>query len=190
MMTASVDQIDLHHHVRLPRLADLLAPRRPLWTPAELRGLTTAVAVELTAPLLDILRFASPERWWARLALTAEVELWLLSWLPGQGTGPHDHGGASGAFTVLTGDLAETYRYPSGPIRNMLHGTGTAVGFGSGRAHQVRNLGPTRAASVHAYSPPLVPTREYVSLRDIPDEIPPLPARRPFAELRLEPVEP
>ncbi|HEU5470102.1 MAG TPA: cysteine dioxygenase family protein [Actinophytocola sp.] len=189
-MTAPVTQIELHHHARLPRLAELLAPRRPQWTPAELRGLTSAVLAELAGPTFGLLRFASPDRWWTRLALTEEVELWLLSWLPGQGTAPHDHGGAAGAFTVLHGELAETFRYPSGPIRSVLHGTGAGVGFGSGRAHQVRNLGPGKAASVHAYSPPLVPTREYASLRDIPAEIPPLPARRPLAELRLEPVEP
>jgi hypothetical protein len=176
--------------VDVPYLDDLLAPRSPVWTPNELRGLTTAVATSLRDPLLGILRFASPDRWWARLALTEEVELWLLSWLPGQGTAPHDHGGASGAFTVLVGELAETYRYPSGPIRNQLHLTGSSLGFGAGRAHQVQNLGTRRAASVHAYSPPLVPTREYNSLRDIPDDIPPLPAHRSLAELRLEPVEP
>lgn len=189
-MTASISQVDLHPHVDFPRLESLLAPRSPVWTPNELRGLTTAVTNELRAPLLDILRFVSPNRWWARLALTEEVELWLLSWLPGQGTEPHDHGGAAGAFTVLVGELAETYRYPSGPIRSQLHVGGAAMGFGAGRAHQMRNLGPGRAASVHAYSPPLVPTREYASLRDIPADIPPLPARRPLSELRLEPVEP
>jgi hypothetical protein len=182
-MTAAVD-------LRFPYVEELLAPRSPVWTPSELRGLTTAVATSLRDPLLGILCFASPDRWWARLALTEEVELWLLSWLPGQGTAPHDHGGAAGAFTVLVGDLAETYRYPSGPIRNQLHVTGSSLGFGSGRAHQVQNLGTRRAASVHAYSPPLVPTREYNSLRDIPADIPPLPARRSLAELRLEPVEP
>jgi hypothetical protein len=163
-MTASLNAVDLH--------AQLLAPRRPEWTPDELRGLTNAVATSFRSPLLGILRFASPQRWWARLALTDEVELWLLSWLPGQATKPHDHGGASGAFTVLLGELAETYRYPSGPIRNRLYTTGSALGFGAGRAHQVENLGSRRAASVHAYSPPLVPTREYKSLRDIPDDLP------------------
>ena len=187
-MTASISQADLH--LDLPRLEQLLTPRSPVWTPDELRGLTAAVAAELSAPLLGVLRFASPNRWWTRLALTEEVELWLLSWLPGQGTAPHDHGGASGAFTVLLGELAETYRYPSGPIRNQLHPTGAALGFGAGRAHRVQNLGPGKAASVHAYSPPLVPTREYASLRDIPADIPPLPARRPLTELRREPVEP
>jgi len=187
-MTAPVSHTDLH--VDLPQLTDLLAPRSPVWTPNELRGLVAAARASLSAPLLDILRFASPNRWWTRLALTEEVELWLLSWLPGQGTAPHDHGGAAGAFSVLLGSLAETYRYPSGPIRNQLHVSGSALGFGSGRAHQVQNLGPPRAASIHAYSPPLVPTREYASLRDVPAEIPPLPARRSLAELRLEPVEP
>jgi hypothetical protein len=189
-MTASITQADLHPHVDFPRLEELLAPRSPVWTPNELRGLTNAVAAELREPMLSVLRFVSPNRWWARLALTEEVELWLLSWLPGQGTAPHDHGGAAGAFTLLVGELAETYRYPSGPISSQLHTVGSAVGFGAGRAHQVRNLGPGRAASVHAYSPPLVPTREYASLRDIPADIPPLPARRPLSELRLEPVEP
>jgi hypothetical protein len=49
----------------------------------------------------------------------------------------------------------------------------------------VRNTGAVGAASVHAYSPPLVPTREYTSLADIPTEIPPLPALRlPLEQLR------
>ena len=43
---------------------------------------------------------------------------------------------------------------------------------------------------MHAYSPPLVPTREYASLRDIPDHIPPLPPPRSLDELSKEPVEP
>jgi hypothetical protein len=189
-MTVSISAVDLHARLNIPALEELLAPRTPVWTPDALRGLTTAVSVSFREPLLGVLRFASPHRWWTRLALTEEVELWLLSWLPGQGTVPHDHGGAAGAFTVLIGELAETYRYPSGPIRNQLRTTGSAVGFGAGRAHQVQNLGPRRAASVHAYSPPLVPMREYKSLRDIPADIPPLPPRRPLSELRLEPVEP
>ena len=41
------------------------------------------------------------------------------------------------------------------------------LGFTGGRAHQVRNLGDKPAASVHAYSPPLLPTREYASLEDV-----------------------
>jgi hypothetical protein len=189
-MTASVADVELHPEITDPLLPDLLHPSRPLWTPRELRDLTSTVASELTSSLLGILSFTSPERWWARLALTEGVELWLLSWMPGQHTEPHDHGGAAGSFTVLTGTLAEFYRYPGGPIRSQSHSVGSALGFGAGRAHQVLNLTKENTASVHAYSPPLVPTREYVSLADIPAEIPPLPDRRSLAELRKEPVEP
>ena len=159
-MTAPV--IDLHP--ALPALPDLVHPERGRWKPRELRALTSTVAADLAQPLLDIVRFTAPKRWWTRLALTDGVELWLLSWLPGQQTAPHDHGGASGSFTVLLGEVAESYRYPTGPVREQRHVTGASIGFGAGRAHQVRNESRARAATVHAYSPPLVPTREYVSL--------------------------
>ncbi|MEU5695214.1 cysteine dioxygenase family protein [Actinosynnema sp. NPDC020468] len=187
-MTASLSsaRADLHPLLDVPLLRDHIHPERELWTPRELRDLTSLVAGELTTPLLEVLQFDASQRWWARLGLTEGVELWLLSWLPGQGTEPHDHGGAAGSFTVLTGELAEDYRYPGGPVRSATREVGAAIGFGSGRAHQVLNKGLLPASSVHAYSPPLVPTREYASLADIPDEIPPLPAQRlPLDRLRV-----
>lgn len=185
-MTTTIPGADLHPALDVQLLRDLIHPDRDLWTPRELRELTSTVASELTTPLMTVLRYEPEQRWWTRLGLTEGVELWLLSWLPGQGTEPHDHGGAAGSFTVLTGELTEDYRYPSGPIRSAIRHTGEAVGFGSGRGHQVRNAGAKPAATVHAYSPPLVPTREYPSLADIPAEIPPLPAQRlPLAELKL-----
>ncbi|WP_033437507.1 cysteine dioxygenase [Saccharothrix sp. NRRL B-16314] len=185
-MTATLARADLHPKLDVQFLRDLIHPDRDLWTPRELRELTSAVASELTTALLDVLDFDPDRRWWARLGLTTGVELWLLSWLPGQGTEPHDHGGAAGSFTVLTGELAEDYRYPGGPIRSAPRPVGSALGFGAGRAHQIVNRGVVGAASVHAYSPPLVPTRAYPSLAGIPLEIPPLPARRlPLEQLRV-----
>ena len=177
-MTQSISRPDIEIHPRItdPLLAGLLHPERLLWTPRELAELTRTVTTELTASLREVLRFDSEQRWWARLALTHGVELWLLSWLPGQHTKPHDHGGASGSFTVLRGELLEEYRYPGGPIRRRSHGTGEGLGFGAGRAHQVTGADRGPAASVHAYSPPLVPTREYGTLHDVPAEIPQLPA--------------
>ncbi|MBM7772694.1 putative metal-dependent enzyme (double-stranded beta helix superfamily) [Actinokineospora baliensis] len=177
-MTAPTLAPEVHPRFDRAELHELIAPRDPLWTPRELRELTSTVTADFQDRLVEVVRFASPQRWWTRLALTDEVELWLLSWLPGQGTAPHDHGGAAGAFTVLFGEVAETYRYPSGPIREHRHPVGTSIGFGQGRAHQVRNLGQVKAATVHAYSPPLVPTREYSTLREVPDEIPALPLPR------------
>jgi hypothetical protein len=91
---------------------------------------------------------------------------------------------------VVLGELSETYRYPRAAAGHRVHPTGSTLGFGPGRAHQVWNTGLARSATVHAYSPPLVPTREYASLQDIPDHIPPLPPARSLAELSKEPVEP
>jgi len=185
-VTSTIPHADIHPKLDVRLLRDIIHPERELWTPRELLDLTSFVASELTTPLLAVLDYDPEQRWWARLALTEGVELWLLSWLPGQGTAPHDHGGASGSFTVLTGELTENYRYPGGPIRTARRPVGWSIGFGSGRAHEVRNSGQTGAASVHAYSPPLIPTREYTSLADIPAEIPPLPAQRlPFDQLRV-----
>jgi predicted metal-dependent enzyme (double-stranded beta helix superfamily) len=177
-LTQSIARPDYEIHPQLtdPLLVDLLHPQRLLWTARELADLTNRVTTELTTSLNGLLRFDEDQRWWARLALTDGVELWLLSWLPGQQTKPHDHGGASGAFTVLQGELTEEYRYPGGPIRRRSHFVGEAIGFGAGRAHRVTGAGNARAASIHAYSPPLVATREYTSLADVPAEIPPLPA--------------
>src|SRR3954469_3221379 len=46
-------------------------------------------------------------RYYARLHAGADHEAWLLTWLPGQGTPWHDHGGSAGSFVVLQGVLTE-----------------------------------------------------------------------------------
>lgn len=187
-MTTIEPALDLHpvlrdtNEPRLSLLGGPMALERPQWTPRELRDLTWTVAAELSGPLLELAEYVPEQRWWARLALTEGVELWLLTWLPGQRTNPHDHGGASGAFTVLSGELTEQYRYPGGPIRDLKHALGNAIGFGAGRAHQLGSASTATvpAASVHAYSPPLTPTREYASLHDVPAEIPSLIPEQPI----------
>lgn len=181
-MTTIEPALDLHPALRdttdpsVSLVTELLHPERRQLTPRELRDLTWTVAAELTGPLRDLAEYVPERRWWARLALTEGMELWLLTWLPGQRTAPHDHGGAAGSFTVLSGELTEQYRYPGGPIRDLKHSLGGAIGFGAGRAHQLGNASTATevAASVHAYSPPLTPTREYATLWDVPAEIPAL----------------
>jgi Cysteine dioxygenase type I len=174
-LTQSILDFEIHPQLTNSLLPALLHPGRLLWTPSELAALTGRVAGELGGQLHAILRFDTDQRWWARLALTDGVELWLLSWLPGQHTEPHDHAGAAGAFTVLRGELFEEYRYPARPVRTRTHRASSGIGFGAGRAHQVTGSGPAPSASVHAYSPPLLPTRIYASLDDIPSEPPSLP---------------
>ena len=47
--------------------------------------------------------------------MTDDYEAWLLTWLPGQSTGLHDHGGSAGAFTVLSGVVEESTLPPAAP---------------------------------------------------------------------------
>ncbi|MFJ4651193.1 cysteine dioxygenase [Nocardia sp. NPDC088792] len=158
--------MDVHADIDVPLMHELVPAGRGLWSPAELHELTATVARELATPLLDIVRFDTEQRWWTRLALTMGVEVWLLSWAPGQGTEPHDHGGASGAYTVTIGELDEEFRQPGAPVRQQRRRAGDTVAFGPDRAHRLRNNSIQPAATVHAYSPPLRPVREYRSLTD------------------------
>jgi hypothetical protein len=166
-LTALV-HLDVHPDVDQPVFRGLVFPERPLWTPSQLRTLTSTVAADFADVLHGTVRYTAPDRWWTRLALTRGLELWLLSWLPSQGTVPHDHGGAAGSFSVLRGAVEEEYRYPGAPIRTQRLRAGQGVGFGGGRAHRVHNpVGSAPAVTVHAYSPPLLPTREYQSLEEV-----------------------
>ena len=56
---------------------------------------------------LSLVRYDLDQRWYQRLTSGDDHEVWLLSWLPGQRTGFHDHGESSGAFMVARGALRE-----------------------------------------------------------------------------------
>jgi predicted metal-dependent enzyme (double-stranded beta helix superfamily) len=144
-------------------LAGALADRAH-WSAADLRRLTDLLVRTAPGTLRLTARHDPDHRWYLRLALTTQVEIWLIGWAPGQGTRPHDHGGASGAFTVLDGTLAETYRDGGAPVtRDLVTPPGGST-FGPERLHQVANPGHLDATSVHAYSPPLLPLGEVDSL--------------------------
>jgi hypothetical protein len=90
----------------------------------------------------------------------AESEVWLLSWVPGQGTALHDHGPSAGAFAVAQGELTERV-VGAGRRGRRAHevtdelGVGRVRYFGPRYVHQVRNVGTEAAVSVHVYAPRL-----------------------------------
>jgi hypothetical protein len=98
--------------------------------------------------------FDRAERWYARLAADAEHEVWALSWLPGQGTDLHDHGGSSGAFLVVAGALTEE-TVSGGRLRPHRLAAGAGRRFGPRHLHVVTNRGDQPAVSVHVYRPAL-----------------------------------
>ncbi|MFG3697192.1 hypothetical protein ACGF5C_04615 [Micromonospora sp. NPDC047620] len=82
-----------------------------------------------------------------RLDQTADREVWALSWLPGQGTDLHDHGGSGAAFLVVAGALTE--ETVSGGRLRPHH-----LAAGSGRRFGPRD---------HERSPPAARARPYGS---------------------------
>lgn len=126
--------------------------------PIQLLDYVRFVAAEVTAGRYPYVRYDESERWHQRLYRDRRVDLWLISWLPTQGTQLHDHGGSAGAFTVLSGELSEAIQVPAAGRGSLLERTrraGEGVGFGRHYVHDVRNLGDRPAVSVHAYSAPL-----------------------------------
>ncbi|WP_188985539.1 cysteine dioxygenase [Saccharopolyspora thermophila] len=99
-----------------------------------------------------LLRYHPDQRWAGLLRRTEGYEAWLLSWLPGQHTELHDHGGATGAFTVVTGSLTERVVRGGAEVLHPLV-AGQARVFGPNYVHQVSNDGPDPAVSVHVYRP-------------------------------------
>lgn len=125
-----------------------------------------------------LLRFHTGERFTTLVERSDSQEIWLMSWLPGQGTGMtgatgepstspllHNHGGATGAFTVVAGTLTERVirrsgtELPAGAVHRV-H-TGQSRVFGPGYVHQVTNADLEPAVSIHVYRPARLPMITY-----------------------------
>ncbi|SCK49263.1 Cysteine dioxygenase type I [Streptomyces sp. WMMB 714] len=112
------------------RLVRTIAADRPGWVP--------------------LVQYDPVSRWYHRLRTGPGYEVWLLSWLPGQGSGRHDHGASSGVFTVLDGELTEH----SQGERHVLRPDAQRV-FAPGYVHEVVNDGLAPSVSLHVYFPGL-----------------------------------
>ncbi len=116
-------------------------------TTAPYAGALAAAAADLAEHCdewLPRVRLSPQGRWYERLHRDGDQEIWLISWLPGQSTGLHDHGGSRAAFAVALGaleerDLAAVRTVAPGDIR----------AFGTEYVHEVRNVSPAPAVSVH-----------------------------------------
>ncbi|WMX46721.1 cysteine dioxygenase [Streptomyces roseicoloratus] len=139
----------------------LLQPARehPV-TVAEFVGLARELAADraLWAPYVA---YDATTRWYHRLRTGPGYEVWLLSWLPGQGSGSHDHGPSSGVLTVLEGELTE--RTERG-VRTL--DAGAQRVFAPGYVHEVVNDSLEPAVSLHVYYPGLTEMPMHASARE------------------------
>jgi rhodanese-related sulfurtransferase/mannose-6-phosphate isomerase-like protein (cupin superfamily) len=123
--------------------------------PEELASI--ALQFASSAGWMNRVRLCTERRWYERLYQDPSYDIWVISWLPGQSTGFHDHGGSSGAFVVATGVLEE-HRPAEQPL--VIH-PGQPCTFGPDYVHDVRNVSLAPVISIHAYSPPLNEMNEY-----------------------------
>ncbi|MHC5906842.1 cysteine dioxygenase [Streptomyces sp. S6] len=127
----------------------LQPPREHPSTVAEFVGLARDIAAD-RSQWEHLVRYDATSRWYHRLRTGPGYEVWLLSWLPGQDTGLHDHGPSSGVMTVLDGTLTE--RTERG-VRKLSGGAQRV--FAPGYAHDVVNDTWEPAVSLHVYYPGL-----------------------------------
>ncbi|MGW0963530.1 cysteine dioxygenase [Streptomyces gelaticus] len=131
-------------------------------TVSEFVGLARGIAAD-RAQWAPLVRYDATTRWYHRLRTVPRVlgsaragetplgyEVWLLSWVPGQGSGLHDHGRSSGVLTVLEGRLTEHTQRATRALD-----PGAQRVFAPGYAHEVVNDSLEPAVSLHIYYPGL-----------------------------------
>ncbi len=154
----------------IPRLGALLSELEALcgrMTGPEITKILASSSLQID----DVMPFITPSSATysrQRVARTEAYEILLITWLPGQGTGAHDHAGSMSAFKILSGTAHETLFTQAAdslvdPIgtRELHEGE---VGVDSGAViHAVRNECSRNEplVSVHVYAPPLPELRRF-----------------------------
>jgi predicted metal-dependent enzyme (double-stranded beta helix superfamily) len=121
---------------QLARLVEGIAATPALWEPLLIRDTT--------------------RRRYRLLYEDDRIDVWVLSWMPGQGTGFHDHDLSGVALTCAQGMVVERQMLlPSGATRIEME-VGHIREGGPGYIHSVSYGHGDPAISIHAYSPPLM----------------------------------
>ncbi|MGW0533645.1 cysteine dioxygenase [Streptomyces sp. NPDC003032] len=118
-------------------------------TVAEFVGLARTIAAD-RSQWEHLVQYDATSRWYHRLRTGPGYEVWLLSWVPGQGSGLHDHGRSSGVLTLLEGELTERTQRGARTL-----GAGAQRVFAPGYVHEVVNDSLEPAVSLHVYYPGL-----------------------------------
>jgi hypothetical protein len=140
----------------VPALASLdgLLPRGGVLDPEELEEVARGIAVrpEIWEPLVH----ADTERRRYELVYEDErMDAWVLSWMPGQGTGFHDHYISSVGVCVARGRIREDQmRYGMPAIERELS-PGDSRRGNPAYIHRVQHWDGAPAVTIHVYSPRL-----------------------------------
>jgi predicted metal-dependent enzyme (double-stranded beta helix superfamily) len=126
-------------------------------TPSDLAHLLRGLVRDHGASFQNRARFREGDEYnRERVHAAPGYEIWLLSWLPGQITPIHDHGGAVTVTTVLSGTVLEEHFERTGglavrPTRATLREVGDIDPIDPVRIHRVRPM--CKALTLHLYVP-------------------------------------
>lgn len=142
------------------RCAALLPAGRDVLDLDQLEQLVRTIADDPT--LWEPLVVVDPDRRRYRLLHEdARIDVWVLSWMPGQGTGFHDHDISGVGLACARGSVVEKQlRLPSG-VSTVEMTPGVSRQGGPGYIHSVAHAGGEPAITIHAYSPPLERVGQY-----------------------------
>jgi len=140
----------------VPALASLdgLVPHDGMLTPEELEDVAGRIAAraDLWEPLVH------DDAGHRRYELVYEddrMDAWILSWMPGQGTGFHDHYISGVGLCVARGCVREDLMVYGAEHQSRTLGVGDTRRGGPGYIHRVSHGDGLPAVTVHVYSPRL-----------------------------------
>ena len=139
-----------------PALASLegLVPHDGLLTPDELESIAREIAAhrDLWEPFVR----ADPDRRRYELLYEDErMDAWVLSWMPGQATGYHDHYISGVGICVAAGKVREDLLVYGGEDVALRLDAGDSRHGRPGYIHRVRHEDGRPAVTIHVYSPRL-----------------------------------
>jgi hypothetical protein len=137
----------------LASLGDLL-PHEGLLTPEELEEIAVGIVErpEIWEPLV---RTDAEQRRYELVCEDDRMDAWVLSWMPGQGTGFHDHYISGVGICCAAGGVREDLLVYGGNDIELHLRPGDSRRGGPGYIHRVRHELGTPAVTIHVYSPRL-----------------------------------
>jgi len=139
-----------------PALAWLgdLVPHDGLLSPEELEEVAVGMAArqDIWEPLV---RVDETQRQYELVYEDERMDAWVLSWMPGQATGYHDHYISGVGICVAAGGVREDLLVYGGEDVALHLEVGESRRGGPGYIHRVRHSNGRPAVTIHVYSPRL-----------------------------------
>jgi predicted metal-dependent enzyme (double-stranded beta helix superfamily) len=131
-----------------------LVPHDSLLTPDELERIASDIA-EREDIWLPLVRLDPDRRRYELVYEDERMDAWVLSWMPGQGTGFHDHYISGVGIAVAAGGVREDLLVYRGDDIALHLRAGDSRRGGPGYIHRVRHDAGEPAVTIHVYSPRL-----------------------------------